>query len=92
MALRLALVALRLALVALRLALLAHWIVGMRRPVGLVIADRLPRPRIDAAQDLSHRNAIVDRAHADAKVTTDTLLVDNFESALAIHGMGNGLV
>lgn len=64
----------------------------MCRPVDYFLADRLAGPCIDAVGHPLHRNAAVDRAHADAEVAADAFFVDDFEVTLAVYLGRNRLV
>ena len=48
----------------------------MCRPVQHVLVDWLARSRVDTVGYLMHRNAAVDRTHADAKIAADAFFVD----------------
>jgi len=73
-------------------SVLTHRVVWVHRPVSLFRRNRFAGPCIDAFGHRVHRDAVVHRAHADAEITANELVVDHFEVAFAIDTIGNGLV
>jgi hypothetical protein len=65
-------------------SVLAHRVVRVHRPIQFLIADRFPRPGVNALGHRVHRNATVDRTDADAEIAADAFVVDDFEVTLAI--------
>src|SRR5688500_5954300 len=58
---------------------LCHWIVRVRRPVGIVWLNRCFGARIDSREHRHHIDAVLYRADIHTQITSNTLFINDFE-------------
>ena len=64
----------------------------MRCPVQDLVGDFLASACVDTFGHRLHRNAVINRADADAKITANAFIIDDFETPFAIDGIRDRLV